>query len=317
MSGDERSREALNKSQIKKLEYDLRGSDTNTLPDYIVLNADLLVDAPEELLVQIELKWNRMFPGKELPPEWERVRKRAAERTQDQEQKVKVLVDEKKAPEFVKKLSTSDPPRPPESGDVKYLDQMEVSLDRRINTLEIMLVEDPEAPDPHPGPFILRCIGRDREDGRMMVVRLKAKAVPIEPWMVMQYLGSVIMDHQSVHTNNVVLGKRRHGYCFDRFYIDPRNGKRYERCCLITDRVHQAGLMYEKIIDKRTRKALARIRRQRGPMNQFIDDPMYRVIGASEGDYRDLKRLFERHFLKRGDEELADDIGLKLLIGGK
>lgn len=42
---------------------------------------------------------------------------------------------------------------------------------------------------------------------------------------------------------------------------------------------------------------------------------MYRVVGQKETYYRDLKRLYERHFIKRGDEELAEDIGLKNLAG--
>jgi hypothetical protein len=49
-------------------------------------------------------------------------------------------------------------------------------------------------------------------------------------------------------------------------------------------------------------------------MGQLLDDPMYKVIGASEGDYRDLKRLFERHFLYKPQDDLSDDIGLKALI---
>jgi hypothetical protein len=72
--------------------------------------------------------------------------------------------------------------------------------------------------------------------------------------------------------------------------------------------------MYEKFVDKRSRKPIARIRRIRAAMGQLLDDPMYKVIGASEGDYRDLKRLFERHFLYKPQDDLSDDIGLKALI---
>lgn len=225
--------------------------------------------------------------------------------------------DERKQPQaaaIVKELSKSEPPKPPESQDVIYLSDMEVSLDKQINTLDYMLVEDPELPTGWGGPFIERCVGRDLETGKFKVVRVRARRVPIEPTMVMQYLGSVIRDHQSVHSNSVVVSRRRWGYVFDRFYIDPRSKKRHERCCLVTDRVHQAAMMYEKIVDKRSRKPLARIRRIPGAMGQSTDNPMYKVVGYSEGDYRDLKRLYERHFLNKPGDELADDIGLKLLV---
>jgi len=224
-------------------------------------------------------------------------------------------LDEKQAPALIKSLSSSEPPKPPESQDVIYLSDLEVSLDKQINTLDFMLVPDDDLPRDWAGPFVERCVGRDPETQKMRIVKLRAKNVPIEPWMVMQYLGSVIKDHQSVHTNSVVVSRRRWGYVFDRFYIDPRTKKKHERCCLVTDRVHQAALMYEKFVDKCSRKPLARIRRLKGAMGQLLDDPMYKVIGANEGDYRDLKRLFERNFLNKPQDELADDVGLKMLVG--
>lgn len=220
-----------------------------------------------------------------------------------------------KAPAVIKELSRSDPPPPPESQDVIYLSDMEVMLDKQINTLDYMLVPDQDLPQDWAGPYIERCLGRDVETKKLKIARIRAKKVPIEPWMVMQYLGSVIQDHQSVHTNSVVVQRRRWGYVFDRFYIDPRTKKRHERCCLVTDRIHQAALMYEKFVDKRSRKPIARIRRIRGAMGQLLDDPMYKVVGAGEADYRDLKRLFERNFLNKPQDELSDDIGLKLLVG--
>lgn len=215
-------------------------------------------------------------------------------------------MDEKQAPEQIK---------PPESQDVIYLSNLEVALDKQINTLDFMNVEDPNLPSDWAGPFILRCVGRDPETKKMRVIKVRAKEVPIEPWMVMQYLGNVIQDHQSVHTNSVVVSRRRWGYVFDRFYIDPKTKKRCDRCCMVMDRVHQAALMYEKFIDKRSRKPLARIRRIKGAMGQPTDNPMYKVIGAGETDYRDLKRLYERNFLNKPQDELADDVGLKLLVG--
>jgi len=176
-----------------------------------------------------------------------------------------------------------------------------------------MHVEDPEANyDTHPGPWIERCMGRNPETHKLQVYKIPAKEVKIMPDQVMQYLGSVVQDMLSVYTGNVVVKGRRWGYCFSRFYYI--NGKRQTRCCLVLDRIHQAGLMYENIVTK-DRKTIARIRQIRGHLGQPTGEPMYKVLGAGESYYRDLKRLYERHFLRRGDESLADDVGLKVLIG--
>jgi len=207
----------------------------------------------------------------------------------------------------------SEPPPPPESQDIEYLSYEEIRLDDRINTYTTMRVEDPEAGKNHAGPWIERCVGRSPETKKLQVVRIPAKEIPIEPLMVMKYLGNVVQDHLAVHTGMVVHRKKHHGYSFDHFFI--HNGKRLDRCCLVLDRIHQAALLYEKVVSKKTRKPFAVIRQIRGTHGQRTGNPAYDVIGAKEADYRDLKRLFERHFLRRGDEELADDIGLKALLG--
>jgi len=217
------------------------------------------------------------------------------------------------APAIIKERMSSVPPIPPESQDIEYLTQEEYNIGSMINTLDVMLVENPEASESHLGPFIERCVGRDPETGKMRVVRVRAKEVKIAPDQIMQYLGSVVQDHQSVHSPTIMYQRRRWGYTFDRFYM--HNNKRIERCCLVLDRGHQAGLMYEKMVDKKSNKAFSRIRQIKGQDGQGTGNPMYKVVGVKEGYYRDLKRLFERHFLKRGDESLADDIGLKMLVG--
>jgi len=223
--------------------------------------------------------------------------------------------DKPKAPAVISKREESEPEAPPESQDVEYLSYEEYSMGSRVNTLEYFRVPDHDVdPATHPGPWTERCVGRNQETGKLQMVRIPARDFPVEPHMVVRYRGSVVQDHQSVHTNSVVYKKQRHGYTFDRFYINPRNKKRYDRCCLILDRIHQAGLLFEKWVG-RDRKARARLRKQRGAHGQPLDEPMYELIGATEGDYRDLKRLFERHFLRSMKDELADDIGLQLLIG--
>jgi|GEM_PF-3390464 len=316
MSGEERSRQAqLDKDELKKLNYDLRQKDASNFVPWLEEKKVDISMAPDSFIEKIEFA----YTGKEVKdplPEWFTELRIGTGEPTEEEKTLKATVEEGKGPAFVKELSKSDRPAPPESQDVIYLSEMEITLEKRINTLDFMLVPDPDSPiESHAGPWIERCIGRDPESRKMRVVRIRAKRVAIEPSMVMHYLGSVVQDHLSVHTNSIVFRGTRHGYVFDRFFIDPRSNKRYERCCLVTDRVHQAGLMYEKAVDKRSRKGYARIRRIRGVAGQLTDDPMYQMVGYKGADYRDLKRLFERHFLMGPQESLAEDIGLKMLIG--
>jgi hypothetical protein len=318
MSRDEKvSREAqLDEDENKLVLYDLKKRTETDLAEWIDLNIDKLVRASQETQNQIEMKWNKMMGPKPMPDSWNTLKTKERPPVQPEStDKMKVILEEKQVPAFIKQRSSSDPPKAPESQDVIYLSELEVALDKQINTLDFMLVPDPDLPWDWAGPFIERCVGRDPESHKMKIVKVRAKKVPIQPAMVMQYLGSVVQDHQSVHTNSVVISRRRWGYVFDRFYIDPKTKKRHERCCMVIDRVHQSALMYEKFVDKRSRKPIARIRRIRGAMGQLMDDPMYRVIGAGETDYRDLKRLFERNFLNKPQDDLSDDIGLKLLVG--
>jgi hypothetical protein len=126
----------------------------------------------------------------------------------------------------------------------------------------------------------------------------------------MRYLGNVVMDLNSVHTGNVIFQRRRFGYVFDRFFY--HNNKKLARCCMVDDRIHQAGLVFEKFVHRKAQRAMARIRRIPGQG----DAPMYEVIGAKETDYRDLKRLYERHFLNRSDRIVVDDPAFTKLIEG-
>lgn len=213
-----------------------------------------------------------------------------------------------KAPAVIEKRLKSDPEPPKESDDIEYLSVQEITVGEEINTLRTRLIEDPDAGANHAGPWTERCIGRNPETGKLQVVRIPAKEIEILPHQVVHYRGSVVMDLNATHSGNVVVGHTRYGYVFDRFY---RYGKRkYERCCLVENRVHQAGLIYEKDVNEKTRKAFARIKRI--PKSS---EPMYEVIGAKETDYRDLKRLFERYFLKKHDRVEDDDPALDQLLG--
>jgi hypothetical protein len=218
-------------------------------------------------------------------------------------------MSENKAPAIIKERDKSSPPKIPESQDIEYLSHQEVVLEDEINTLRERLVEAPELGDTA-NRFIERCMGRNPESHKLMVVRIPARAVPILPGQVMRYLGNVVMDLNSVHTGNIVFQRRRFGYVFDRFF--HHNNKKLVRCCMVDDRVHQAGLMYEKFVHRKSQKAMARIRRLPGQG----DAPMYEVIGAKETDYRDLKRLYERHFLNRSDRIEVDDPAFTKLIEG-
>lgn len=303
MSSEQGSRQALGDEENKKLLHIIQIKTEQNLKQWLLEkeNLDNIDRASDEVRQMVEKKWSKYYPNETIPT--------LSNPSIDP-------VFEDKAPVYIKELSKSEQPKPPESQDIMYLTEQEITIGSRINTLTEMLVHDPDLPDSHSGPWIERCIGRDPETKKLKVVRLKAKLVKIEPWMVMAFLGNVVQDHLSVHTANVMYKKQRHGYVFDRFYEDPRSKKRYERCALVLDRVHQAGLMYERLVNKQTRKRFAAIRCIRGPLGKSTGNPMYKIIGATENDYRDLKRLYEKHFLYTPNEDMADDIGLKLLING-
>ena len=206
-------------------------------------------------------------------------------------------------------LTKSEPVPPPESGDIQYLSQQEWNIEEEISTLKSRLAIDPDAGEGHTGPFVDVCVGRDPETKKMRVVKMPARESQILPSQVMRYRGSVIQDKQSTHKADVLIGKQRHGYIFDRFFY--HNKTKLARCALVEDRAHQAGLLYERVVDKVSRRVFARIRRIKN-----TQDPMYEVIGASETDYRDLKRLYERHFLRRNDQGANDPALDKLISDG-
>ena len=302
MSSEERSRKALTDQENQKLIGSIRPGRKDNFKTWLTDNMSRFEGASEEVFQEAEKKYVNHYGLEESYPEgWDDMKATSAEPVE--------------APAIISELSKSDPPKPKESRDVEFVGYNDYVIGQQVSRLDEMLVEDTELPGDWGGPFIERCMGRNQNSGKMLVARIPARAVKVEPEQVMSYRGNVVADHLSTHSNTVKLARRRTVYVFDRTYKDPRSGKEYTRCSLVLDRVHQAGLMYEKAVDKRAKKAYARIRRQRGFMNQVLDEPMYEVIGAKQTDYRDLKRLFERHFLQTPQEALADDIGLKILTG--
>jgi len=314
------SREALTQDENKALWNKIRLLTSEDFKPWVLSNEVGILKASPGLRDKIQVKWAKYY-DKEPLPDWKITVSDGTETgipsdlvdLEEEPEKKGVEGSPSKAPAIISKLDSSIPPTPPESPDVIYMTEAEIRMGVQFNTRQTMLVHDPSLPDSHAGPFIERCQGRDQNTGKMIIVKLKAREVPILPEQMMRYRGSVVRDMMSVHTYFVNYKGRRWGYSFDIFYM--HNGKRYERCCLIMDRIHQAGLMYEKVVGKKTMKAFSRIRQIKGYGGQATGEPMYEVIGQKEEYYRDLKRLYDRHFLKRGNEELADDIGLKNLIG--
>lgn len=220
------------------------------------------------------------------------------------------------APAIISERAKSDPPKPPESGDIEYLTFQEIKLGEQVNTIDVIHVPDPTIDaETWLGPWTEVCVGRNPQSGKMQVARIPARERRVPPNEMVQYLGSVIQDHQAVHSTSINY-KGRHGFVFDRFY--NWNGEKLPRCCWVPDHTYQAGLIFEKCIHYRTRKPFARIRRRRAGSIE-TNEPMYRVLipkSEREGYYRDLKRLFDRYFLTKEQETLAEDIGLKILIDG-
>jgi hypothetical protein len=109
----------------------------------------------------------------------------------------------------------------------------------------------------------------------------------------------VVMDRNSNHSDSVVIGSERRGHVFDRTYT--YNGKLYHRCAYIPNRVERAGILFKKMINRQTRRPVAVLKKFVG-----TNDPMYQIIGGQEADYRDLRRIFERSFIKR-NKGIEDD----------
>ncbi len=289
MSGDGNvSREALNEEENKKLHIQLRPLTPKLAKEWMA------VEANKELLERASDQNKQMMSNKiakldENPPPDNPL--------------------EKKAPAIIKERTLSILPPAPESEDVEYLTSEELLLEKRIHTKNTRFIVDQDAnPGTHAGPWIHYPIGRNSQSGKMMVEKIPAKEVEVPPEHIMRYLGSVVRDRQSVHSNSVLYPKgRRNGYVFDCFYI--HKGKRLERICLVENRTHQAGLMYEKYVHPKLKRGFARIRRIVGTENA-----MYEVVGQGEVYYRDLKRLFERHFLKRGEGAVPEDKALNDLV---
>ncbi len=221
--------------------------------------------------------------------------------------KMKDIIDSKKAPAVISEQTPSEKPKPPESDDIEIVTWAEHRAGGPTHTMEYINVPvgEGEVADSR----IERVIGRDHQTKKLRVTYQPAKKVKILPEWVLRYRGSVVLDRNAVHSNFVTYKKQRYGYSFGNFF--NHNGKKLNRCCLVQDRIHQAALLYEKHVPKNASKALVRIRPLKG-----TDDPMYELVKKTNvsGDYRDLKTLFIRHFLKKNDQVMGGDPALEKLI---
>jgi hypothetical protein len=252
-------------------------------------NVDRIREAPPDIYDAIRIKHERLLgSGAAFVPEIDDTPE--DERPQDD--------GPQRAPAFIRQQDDSEwSGRLPEAPDILYVKRglIEPSID-------YFMVEDPMGEE-----TIEIALGLDPETRKQRVARVPARREKVLPEFVLQYLGSVVADAISkntpaVHATSVMVGRRRYGYVFDRTFI--HNGKRLDRCCFIIDRVHQAGLLFESFVHRQTHKTMSRIRRQPG-----TQEPMYRVVGLKnqEQSLRDLRRLYERHFMFRRQRYTEDD----------
>lgn len=142
---------------------------------------------------------------------------------------------------------------------------------------------------------------RDPETKQMMYATQNFRWVSVPPEEVLYYTQSTIIDLHSDHTATVIAEGKRHPVVFDRTYT--YKGKVYQRCAWVPSPVVRAGVMYEKKIDRVSRRPVAVIKKIQGS-----NTPAYQIVSNVETDYRDLKRIYERAYIKRGvSSQIQDD----------
>jgi hypothetical protein len=144
---------------------------------------------------------------------------------------------------------------------------------------------------------------RDPETRKMTYQTRYHKKVEVPPHQIVYFTGKEIKDWHNCHSDSVESDRIRYGFVFDRTYTYRR--KVYVQCCWVPDEKLRAGLIFEKKIHSQTRKPLAVLKKLKGAPNS----PAYQIVGAKETDYRDLRRIYDRYFLKplaiAEDEDLS------------
>lgn len=166
-----------------------------------------------------------------------------------------------------------------------------------LSSINKVLVRDPDGKIKQKWPSY-----RDPEPPhRMIEIEVRFTEIEVPHEEVIYYTHGVIMDRNSSHSDSVLIGNERRGHVFDRTYTF--NGKLYHRCAWIPNRVERAGILYKKMINRQTRRPVAVLKKFAG-----TNDPTYQIIGGQEADYRDLRRIFERSFLKRNTGQEDDEL---------
>ncbi len=144
---------------------------------------------------------------------------------------------------------------------------------------------------------------RDPETRKMTYRTQWFKIQAVPPNHVAFFTGKEIKDRNNAHADSVEVDRVRMGFIFDRTYTYHK--KVYTQCCWIPDEKLRAGVMFEKKVHRQTRRPIAILKKLKGAENM----PAYQIVGAKEPDYRDLRRIFERYFLKplalAEDEDLS------------
>ena len=161
-----------------------------------------------------------------------------------------------------------------------------------IASINRVLIPDPDGKIKQKFPAY-----RDPEPPHKMVwVEMSFKEVLVPPTHVLRYTHSVIKDMNASHSDFVMINGQRLGFVFDRTYT--HDGKIHHRCAYIPDEIQRAGVLYTIKIDKNTRRPKAVLKRIKG-----TQDPMYEIIGHKEEDYRALRRVFERYWITKKQEQ--------------
>ena len=157
-----------------------------------------------------------------------------------------------------------------------------------INSINTALVLDENGPIEMKFPVM-----RDPETKKMMYETRTFRTIDVPYDEVVYYTQNTIIDMHADHTCTVVVGNRRTSVVFDRIYTFKN--RIFNRCAWIPDKIIRAGVLYEKKIDRVTRQPIAVLKKLPGTNTE-----MYQIVGNVQTDYRDLKRIFERVFIKKG-----------------
>jgi hypothetical protein len=174
--------------------------------------------------------------------------------------------------------------------DIKW----EEKVARETASINIALIPDPAGPIKHVVPTM-----RDPETHKQMYMDVRFKPINVPPDEVLFYTGSPIIDFHATHSDTVSIQGKRTVVVFDRTYT--YKDRVIPQCAWVPDKAVRAGILFGKMIDQRTKQPF-------GVMKKLGDGktPMFQIVGGKETDYRDLKRIFERVFIK-GEGPKIDD----------